>query len=401
MRLLPPVLRLGVLLALYAPSQLQAQRVRTAVSFDVLQAAVVRDSNDAAAHYNLGVGHWSKGRYDEAEKSFRNALSIEPRFALAHLALAYLPFARRDKLWDEVLEGKVPTEWVAAVQESDREYRRAMLADPMVDLKIMGAVEPGIPAIWQVNDALAELYDVVYRGFDDFRDGKYESAYGRFQQLAHDLDWDGHPERANTSFLYFRGLAAAHLNRLSEAIEDVGTVYDRLRQRETERRDSLTYLPLQTNDFRYLLADLRLRSGQPKLAEPLFLQVVEQDAGNYMAHVRLAELHEAAQDWDGAIAERRHAVDADPEDASLLLDLGVTLGKAGKFADAEVALTDAVTTNPRDTRSLYWLGIAREQLGKGMEARQAFERFIALAPSRYARQVEAARVRLARLGGGA
>src|SRR5258705_4026599 len=141
MRLLPdafPICRLGLLLALGPATPLQAQRIRTAVSFDVLQAAVVRDSNDAAAHYNLGVGHWSKGRYDEAEKSFRNALAIEPRFALAHLALAYLPFARRDKLWDETLEGKVPTEWVVSVQESDREYRRAMLADPMVDLKIMG-----------------------------------------------------------------------------------------------------------------------------------------------------------------------------------------------------------------------------------------------------------------------
>jgi tetratricopeptide (TPR) repeat protein len=403
MRLLPPVSsvrRLTLLLAIGAVAPLRAQRIRTAVSFDVLQAAVVRDSNDAAAHYNLGVGHWSKGRYDEAERSFRSALAIEPRFALAHLALAYLPFARRDKLWDETLEGKVPTEWVAAVRESDREYRRAMLADPMVDLKIMGAVEPGIPAIWQVNEQLAELYDAVYRGFDDFRDGKYASAYGRFQQLAHDLDWDGHPDRANTTFLYFRGLAAAHLNRLPEAIEDVATVYDRLRARETERRDSLTYLPLETNDYRYLLADLRLRSGQPRLAEPLFQQVVEQDAGNYMAHVRLADLHETAQEWEAAIAERRHAADANPEDASLLLDLGVTLGKAGKFADAEVALADAATANPRDTRSLYWLGIAREQLGKTIEARQAFERFIALAPSRYARQIEAARVRMTRLGGG-
>ena len=391
-----------ILLVALLPSAplLQAQRVRTAVSFDVMQSAAVRDSNDAAAHYNLGVGHWSKGRYDEAEKSFRQALAIEPRFALAHLALAYLPFARRGKLWDEELEGKVPDDWKTAVEESDREYRRAMLADPMVDLKIMGAVEPGIPAGWQTNDFLAHLYDVVYRGFDDFRDAKYESAYSRFQQMAHELDWDGHPERASTSFLYYRGLAAAHLNRFEEAITDVQTIYDRLRARETERRDSITFLPLRTNEYRYLLADLYLRNNNPVMATPLFQEVVEQDAGNYMAHVRLAEIHEAAREWDASIAERRHAVETSPEDASLLLDLGVTLGKAGRFADAEVALADAATANPRDTRSLYWLGIAREQLGKSIEARQAYERFIALAPSRYARQVEAARARMARLGGG-
>ena len=82
------------------------------------------------------------------------------------------------------------------------------------------------------------------------------------------------------------------------------------------------------------------------------------------------------------------------------LDLGVTLGKAGLFADAEVALRQAAEANPRDVRSLYWLGIAQAQLGKGQEARQSFERFIALAPSRYARQVETARARVAQLGGG-
>ena len=81
MRLVPAIRPLGVLLALCGSTQAQAQLVRTAVSFDVLQAAVVRDSNDAAAHYNLGVGHWSMGRYDEAGRSFRNALAIEPRFA--------------------------------------------------------------------------------------------------------------------------------------------------------------------------------------------------------------------------------------------------------------------------------------------------------------------------------
>lgn len=385
---------------LCAPTVVTAQRVRIAVPFDQLQAAAVRDSNDAAAHYNLGVGHWSKGRFDEAEKSFRQAIQIEPRFALAHLALAYLPFARRSKLWDESLEGRVPAEWQPAAEDSDREYRRAMMADPMVDLKIMGAVEPGIPAIWQVSDYLAKIYEVLFRGFDDFRDGKYEQAYGRFQRMATELGWDGHSDRASTSFLYYRGLAAAHIGRFPAAIDDIRTIYERLREREVARRDSMTFLPLRTNEYRYLLADLYLRSGDMLNATPLFREVLENDAGVFMAHVRLAEIHERASQWEDAIRERRLAVETNPDDASLLLDLGVSQGKAGRFADAEVSLAQAAEANPRDTRSLYWLGIAREQLGKGLEARQAFERFIALAPSRYGPQVEAARTRIGRLGGG-
>jgi Flp pilus assembly protein TadD len=49
-------------------------------------------------------------------------------------------------------------------------------------------------------------------------------------------------------------------------------------------------------------------------------------------------------------------VDANPDDPSLVMDLGVTLGKAGRFADAEEALQRAEEANPRDARILFWLG---------------------------------------------
>lgn len=390
---------IAVALLTGAPA-LAGQRVRISVPYEQLQAAAVRDSNDAAAHYNLAIGHWSTGKYDDAGRSLRTALLIEPRFALAHLALSFLPFARRGRLWNESLEDRVPAMWVDSVAESDRAYRRALLADPLVDLRIMGAVEPGMPVAWQSSDFLSRLYDIIFRGFDDFRDGKYEQAYSRFNQMAQTLDWDGHPERASVSFLYYRGLSAAHIGRWPEAITDVREIYDRLKAREAERRDSITYLPLRTNEFRYLLADMYMRNNEPERAEPLFREVAEQDIGNYMAHVRLADLHEAGRRWESAIAERRLATESNPDDASMQTDLGVTLGKAGRFAGAEVALAQAATDNPRDTRSLYWLGIAQGQLGKSAEAKQSFERFVALAPSRFARQVESARARLAQLGGG-
>ena len=376
-----------------------AQRLRVGIPIEQLEASARTDSNDAAAQYNLGLGYWSKARYDDAEKSFQRAIAIEPRFALAHLALAYLPFARRSKLWDETLEGKVPTDWTAAVHTSDLEYRRAMMADPLVDLKIMGAVEPGIPAIWQANDYLAKIYEVIFRGFDDFRDGKYESAYSRFNQQAQALDWDGHRERASTSFLYYRGLSAAHIGRFPEAVDDIQMIYARLEEDEADHRDSITYLPLRTNEFRYLLADLMVLNGDPRDAAPLFQKVAETDAGNFMAHVRLADLREAAHDWDAAVNERHRAIDANPDDASLETDLGMTLGKAGRFADAEVAFAEAARANPHDTRSLYWLGIARANLGKAPEAKQAFQQFVATAPSRFARQIDAAKARIAQLGG--
>jgi Flp pilus assembly protein TadD len=101
--------------------------------------------------------------------------------------------------------------------------------------------------------------------------------------------------------------------------------------------------------------------------------------------------------WPVAIKERRAAVSANPDDPSLLLDLGKTLAGAGDWAGAEQTLKQAGDANPRDSRVPYYLGIVQQQLNKKEEARASFDRFIALAPSRYARQVDNAKQRLAAL----
>ncbi len=113
--------------------------------------------------------------------------------------------------------------------------------------------------------------------------------------------------------------------------------------------------------------------------------------------MRLAELYEAQHDLPHAIEERQRAVNANPDDASLQTDLGITLGKAGKFAEAEDALTAATRSLPRSTESWYWLGAAREQLGKKAEARAAYQKAVELAPSRLAEMADKARARVAAL----
>jgi tetratricopeptide (TPR) repeat protein len=113
-----------------------------------------------------------------------------------------------------------------------------------------------------------------------------------------------------------------------------------------------------------------------------------------MANAQLARIHEVAREWDLAIRERQAAVNANPGDPSLLYDLGLTYARGGRWIDAELALTQALDGNGRDTRILYYLGTVRSELGKPAEARQAFERFVTLAPSRYANQVADAKRRL-------
>jgi Flp pilus assembly protein TadD len=73
------------------------------------------------------------------------------------------------------------------------------------------------------------------------------------------------------------------------------------------------------------------------------------------------------------------------------------LGKAGDFEAAEQAIRIATERIPRHAEAWFWLGLALEQQGKGAEARTAYERVVALAPSRLQARADAARNRMAGL----
>ena len=75
----------------------------------------------------------------------------------------------------------------------------------------------------------------------------------------------------------------------------------------------------------------------------------------------------------------------------------MTLAKASQFSEAEETLKQALDANPRDARVPYFLGVVEQQLGKTEDARDALSRFVALAPSRYDRQIKDAQQRLAAL----
>jgi Flp pilus assembly protein TadD len=79
------------------------------------------------------------------------------------------------------------------------------------------------------------------------------------------------------------------------------------------------------------------------------------------------------------------------------MDLGVTLANAGRMADARASLEEALAANPRDPRVPYYLGVVAADLGDRDSARSAFERFVAMAPSRFDRQIAVARQRLTAL----
>jgi tetratricopeptide (TPR) repeat protein len=138
-------------------------------------------------------------------------------------------------------------------------------------------------------------------------------------------------------------------------------------------------------------------AGEIDRALDLYREALQNDLGLYMAHVQMANIYEKDRRYAEAIEERRRAVDANPDDPSLLTDLGVTMGKAGKFAEAGEVLRQAMAGNPRDARVLFWLGLSEGEAGKQEEAKAALTQFVHVAPSRWEKQIGIANARLARL----
>jgi len=381
------------------PQALAAQRIKLPLSLPELEARARADSNDPAAHYNVALAYWNEKRYDDAEHSLRTAISLEPRFAEAHLALACLPFARRAKLWNEIFEGEVPQDQIPILQQSDREYRHAFLIDPMVDFRIIAAVTPARPDFLDVQDYLGEAYALFFQGFTDCQEGRYEDCHGRFESLIRDIKGDRFPERVPNSVFWYKGIAAAHIGKYDVAEQHFRVLISRNLnfEKALASKGEFSRVPLRTNEYRYTLATVLQAEGKPIDAIALYHEALAEDIGLYMAHVRLANLFEAQKDYPHAVQERLDAINANPDDPSLQMDLGVTLGKAGMMPQAETHLKLAVDGNPRDSRTYYWLGVAQTNEGKTTDAKASLTKFLELAPSRYDKQIAAAKARIAQL----
>lgn len=374
-------------------------RIELPVSLGELEKRAAADSNDPIAHYNLALGYWNAKRWDDVESSLRTSLTLEPRLALSRLALSRLVFVRRPRLTEELFESStVPRDVREALQTADREWRHAFMIDPTVDLKIIAASYSAGADQWLIRDVLGEVWSNYFQATIDCYEGRYESCEQRFNRVVEDFR-DAGPRSVIPNGVYFlRGLAASRTGNFEQAIRDFRMLIGREEERKEELEEKdLVRIPLQINEYRYFVAAFTHAAGRTSEAIRLYREAVTNDLGLYMGHVRLAAIHEAARDFPKAIEERRRALNANPDDATLHLDLGITLGKSGDFAGAEEAIQATTERIPRHVEAWYWLGVAREQQGKREAARAAYQRVVELAPSRLAARADAARAKVASL----
>lgn len=387
----------GVLLAVSAAGASAQDTGLRPENLLVLEARVAEDSNDAQNYYDLALGYWNKDKYVEADSALRIAIRLDPRYAEAYLALAYLPYSRRPQLTQEIELNRVPEQWKPVVEEADGFYRQAFRLNPLVNLRIIGfAYLLHEPTFDDLTTDEYHIYDLFYGGFVDLGTGRYPRAYERLTRLGHEVfHEDRHPERVPEYVLWYRALAAAHSVRFAAADSDLTRLLERSLNRE--RKPELVRVPLRTNEYRFTLGVLRFLSGRVDSAVALFQESIANDLGLYMAHVYLATIYEQQQRMDEALVERQRAVDASPEDGILLQELGLALYNQGRQAEAQDVLKRAIAANPRNAFPHYILGHSALARGQPAEAKAEFTRFLELAPRRFTDYIADAKARLAAL----
>lgn len=363
-----------------------------------LRAAAQADSNDALAHYLLALGYLRDEKWDLADSTLRTAVRLDPRLAEAYLALSYIPYMRRPTLWREERRGRVPQEWVAAVDESDRFYRLAFALNPIMDLRVLSVMFGINPKErGDYTSAEARRYDLYYQGFDDLATGRYAAAEEHLTRLASRVySEEFKPDKVPDFVLWARGLAKAHQANFNGAIADFRRLFDRALRKE-QQPEEIINVPLRTNEYRYILAVFHQGARRLDTAMALYQEAVANDLGLYMAHVQLAAIHEQLGQRAGVEAERLRAHQANPEDPTLLYDLAAMYYRSGAPTEAEKYVLQASELNPRDARNHYLLGIIAQETNRASEARAHLAQCLVLAPRRWTRIIADAQRRLGAL----
>ena len=392
------------LLPLLVAAPLAAQAPPAEPPVDSLRRWAARDSLDARAFFDLGMGLWSGHEYDAADTAFQRALALSPHYAEPHLALALLPFGRGWRFLNDLSHRVTADSMRGLLRNSSRLYREAYLLDPLVDPRILRylGVDELVPRYGEVEfqggivlaTAVPWWEGKTKRGVRYLVDGQYDSAFAVLDQVLHAREMSQGAILPDL-FIWYYGLAAAHDAKYDRA----AAAFQELAQRAFRRQnaDPDWVLPSSRADYLYLYAVMSTRYGNLGVAIPAFQEALAVNLGLFEAHARLADIQENRGDVDGAITERQRAVDVSPETGELHLDLGVTLLGAGRAAAAESAFVAAARLLPNDAGAQQFLANTALQLGDSTVARRALERFVVVAPARYAEQVDQARRTLAEL----
>ena len=128
------------------------------------------------------------------------------------------------------------------------------------------------------------------------------------------------------------------------------------------------------------LGQVLVRTGRPAEAIAYFNRAIELNASVWAPHFNLARAYSTLGDGARAIAEYKVAASLLPDDYVTVYNLGLALHKSGNEEAAITEFRRAAELAPSEPSFHLSMGISYERLKKPVDAVQAYEDYLSLAP---------------------
>jgi Tfp pilus assembly protein PilF len=336
------------------------------------------DTNDARAYYRWG--NQPDVDWQNTYNAYYWAQRLDPSDATYVGALFTALLSRHPRKWQvDYLHGKgraAKSEDAVLLDSMDAEW---MLRDPY----------RGEATTCVLFEGLEREYGAFGAGALHYILGCYRQANAAFAAaLAKDpSDLDAHFWRAQ-GFYYERAY--------DSTVNELSVLLDSLRARD-ERY--LTHEYMSKAMFEYMIGFAEAHRMHWGPARAAYERALTEDLSFYIAHQRLAEVALKQSDVKTALAEYDLAAGLKPDNGALRNDYGRALYLAGRDADAEVQLREAIRLEPYWAQPYYNLAAALASQHENDEAITQYEAFLARCPRRLGSQATEARTRIEKLRG--
>ena len=363
----------GVLLAaLLCASPLHAQLRPT--------LAAAADTNDWESYFNLGV-ELLNDEPARAENAFLWASRLDPTRSEALFARWVAYWTRDRNRFAKYLRYDPAVLRSADVQRVDSLRAHAIRRNPFVHQGLIMVAFDDPRALWR-EDILTSAWLAYGRG-------NLAEAIDRFgKAISRD------PKR-NAEVRFLRAGAFVNAGIQDSALAELTLLLRELRSREKGDAISM-YESRELIEFAVGMIHASRRENAQ--AEEAFGRALVENAGYAQPHLALARLADAAKDATRALSEFALAVELDPGDMAARLAYANALFYARRPQDGIAQVQEVIRREPLYAESYAVLGRLHDSLDDTAGAREAYRRFMQLAP-RNAPAMVRIRSRLRELGG--
>ena len=337
------------------------------------------DTNDWEAYHNRGLEKWQRNR-GEADAAFYWASRLDPTRAEPLFARWAMVWIKEPRRFVKYLNDDRETLESRDVLQADSLRAIAFQRNPFVLQSLLMAIYSRLPGGY--------LEDYVSTAWVAYARGELGVAAARFgRAIASD------PKR-NAYLRFVRASALVNLQQPDSALAEITELLTFLRAAEGKELELYSSKELLEYAAGRLYSDRRDFTR----AADAFGRALVENAAFAPAHYGLGAMAQLQKDWDKALLEYGLAVELDPGDVAARLAYANALYYDRRGEEGVKQVRAAIELEPHYAESYGTLAMMYDRLEDTKAAREAYQRYIAIAPRRSAAGIIKAKQRLQELG---